>query len=221
MSVLQLASIALSYPDQEILDVREEFVHVVEELPDSTSRTWLRRFAGWWAIEPPNDLAHHYVEVFDMSRRTALDLTYLTYGDRRQRGLALLALKERYRDAGFELATSELPDHLPVMLEYAARAGADGAALLSEFRPQLEVLRLALIRAETPYAGVAEAICVWMPELTADEASEVRRLVAEGPPVEQVGLEPFAPPEVMPDPVRLRTPCGSSGVNMSTTEARR
>ena len=41
MSVLQLASIALSYPDQEILDVREEFVHVVEELPDSTSRTWL------------------------------------------------------------------------------------------------------------------------------------------------------------------------------------
>jgi nitrate reductase delta subunit len=220
MNLLQLASIALSYPDQEILDVREDLVHVVDGLPDSASRTWLRRFARWWAIEPPNDLAHHYVELFDMSRRTALDLTYVTYGDRRQRGLALLALKERYRDAGFELATSELPDHLPVILEYAARAGADGVALLTEFRPQLEVLRLALVRAETPYAGVAEAICVWMPELTADEASEVRRLVAEGPPVEQVGLEPFAPPEVMPDPRRLRTSCRSTGVT-ATVEARR
>ncbi len=103
MNLLQLASIALSYPDQEILDVREEFVDVVDGLPDSAARTWLRRFARWWAIEPPNDLAHHYVEVFDMSRRTSLDLTYVTYGDRRQRGLALLALKERYRHAGFEL----------------------------------------------------------------------------------------------------------------------
>ena len=220
MNVLQLASIALSYPDQEILDVREEFVHVVDGLPDSASRTWLRRFARWWAIEPANDLAHHYVEVFDMSRRTALDLTYLTYGDRRQRGLALLALKERYRDAGFELATSELPDHLPVILEYAARTGADGVALLTEFRPQLEVLRLALVRAETPYAEVAEAICVWMPELTVDEASEVRRLVAEGPPVEQVGLEPFAPPEVMPDSPRPLAPCGGAGA-APTVEAHR
>jgi len=220
MNVLQLASIALSYPDQEILDVREEFMQVVDGLPDSASRTWLRRFARWWAIEPANDLAHHYVEVFDMSRRTALDLTYVTYGDRRQRGLALLALKERYRDAGFELATSELPDHLPVILEYAARTGADGVALLTEFRPQLEVLRLALVRAETPYAGVAEAICVWMPDLTVDEASEVRRLVAEGPPLEQVGLEPFAPPDVMPDPRRLRTPCENAGV-MPTAGVRR
>jgi nitrate reductase molybdenum cofactor assembly chaperone NarJ/NarW len=220
MNVLSLASIALSYPDQEILDVREEFVHVVKGLPDSASRTWLRRFARWWAIEPPSDLAHHYVEVFDMSRRTALDLTYLTYGDRRQRGLALLTLKERYRDAGFELATSELPDHLPVILEYAARAGADGVALLTEFRPQLEVLRLALIRAETPYAGVAEAVCVWMPELTADEAAKVRRLIAEGPPVEQVGLEPFAPPEVMPDSRRPLAPCGSAGPTL-TPEAHR
>ena len=220
MNVLQLASIALSYPDQEILDARVEFAQVVEALPDSASRTWLRRFAHWWANEPPSDLAHHYVEVFDMSRRTALDLTYLTYGDRRQRGLALLALKERYGDAGFELATSELPDHLPVILEYAARAGADGVALLTEFRPQLEVLRLALVRAKTPYAGVAEAICVWMPELTADEAAEVRRLIAEGPPVEQVGLEPFAPPEVMPDARRPLAPCGSVGMT-PTTEARR
>lgn len=146
-----------------------------------------------------------------MSRRTSLDLTYVTFGDRRQRGLALLALKERYRDAGFELLTSELPDHLPVILEYAARASADGVALLTEFRPQLEVLRLALVRAETPYAGVAEAICAWMPVLTVDEASKVRRLIADGPPVEQVGLEPFAPPEVMPDAPRPLAPC--SGVD--------
>ncbi len=121
---------------------------------------------------------------------------------------------------GSSWTTSELPDHLPVILEYAARAGADGVALLTEFRPQLEVLRLALVRAETPYAGVAEAICVWMPEITDDEAAAVRHLIAEGPPVEQVGLEPFAPPEVMPDARRPLAPCSDVGATL-TEEARR
>ena len=93
---------------------------------------------------PAAALARRYVETFDLSRRTALDLTYYTHGDRRQRGLALLALRRRYAESGLELEGPELPDHLPVMLEYAAldpvggrrpagrvppgaRAGADGA----------------------------------------------------------------------------------------------
>jgi nitrate reductase delta subunit len=215
MSIPGLASLALSYPDAEIIAAREEIADAVWDLPATPSRDALARFSAWWIRQAPEALAHHYVEIFDMSRRTSLDLTYPSFGDRRQRGLALLALKERYRDAGFELATSELPDHLPLVLEYVAYGGTDGIALLGEFRPQLELLRLALERAGTPYADVLAAVCAWMPELTDAEAEAVRRLVAEGPPAEQVGLEPFAPPEVMPEFRRPLAPCGSAGTTPS------
>jgi nitrate reductase molybdenum cofactor assembly chaperone NarJ/NarW len=212
MSIFALSSVALRYPDAELLSLRDDFAAAVDELPPSPGRDALARFAQWWAQLPSADAARHYVEVFDLSRRTALDLTYPVFGDRRQRGLALLALKERYRDAGFEISSTELPDHLPLVLEFADRAGVDGMALIDEFRPQIEVLRLGLHRAETPYRDVLEAVCAELPVVTAEEADAIRRIITEGPPVEDVGLEPFAPPEVMPPSRRPAAPsCPSAG----------
>ena len=208
MNIPQLAAIALTYPDDEILGVRHEFADAVAQLPASPARTALGRFADWWPDEDAGWLQRHYVQVFDMSRRTSLDLTYVTHGDRRQRGLALLALRGRYQVAGFELTTGELPDHLPTMLEFAGRAEPpQGADLLQEFRPVIELLGLGLERADTRYANVVEAVCAWLPDLTAEQQGEVRRLAASGPPVEDVGLEPFAPPEVMPAPIRPTGAC--------------
>jgi nitrate reductase delta subunit len=51
---------------------------------------------------------------------------------------------------------------------------------------------------ESPYAHLLGAICSSLPALTAPDHERVRRLIAEGPPHEDVGLEPFAPPDVMP-----------------------
>jgi nitrate reductase delta subunit len=208
VNVPLLAAIALAYPDEEILGVRHEFGDAVAQLPASPARTALARFADWWPGQDPGWLQRHYVQVFDMSRRTSLDLTYVTHGDRRQRGLALLALRGRYQVAGLELATGELPDHLPTMLEFVGRAEPPhGETLLQEFRPVIELLGLGLKRAETRYADVVEAVCDWLPELTAEQQGEVLRLAASGPPVEDVGLEPFAPPEVMPAPLMPTRAC--------------
>jgi nitrate reductase delta subunit len=206
-----LISSALRYPDEELLASRDELAHEAAALPASPAADALRAFLAWWAAEPPERLRRRYVETFDFSRRTALDLTYYTHGDRRQRGLALLALRRRYSAAGLELEDGELPDHLPVVLEFAELAPGPGGELLAEQRPAIELLRLALESAGSPYAQLLEALCATLPELADDERDEVLRLAREGPPVESVGLEPFAPPEVMPEPVRpARAPCAAA-----------
>jgi nitrate reductase delta subunit len=159
----------------------------------------LDAFVATWAERPAVELVTHYVETFDLHKRTGLYLTYYLFGDRRQRGMAFLRLKHLYEAAGWELSTRELPDYLPLMLEFAALAPDGlGAAVLAEHRPALELLRLGLHDAGTTYAAVLDALLLALPPLTGKDRDVVARLLAEGPPGEQVGLEPFAPPELMP-----------------------
>jgi len=198
VTAFPLIAAALVYPDDALAADRAAIAREARGLPDGPGREPLVAFLDWWANEPADALRRRYVETFDLSRRTSLDMTYYTHGDRRQRGLALVALRRRYADAGLELQGPELPDHLPAMLEFAALDPVAGTGLLAEFRPVIELLRLALERAESPWAGLLGALCASLPALDEEGLAEVRRLAHEGPPGESVGLEPFAPPEVMP-----------------------
>ena len=211
MSPFALVAIALGHPDDALVAARADVVAEALALPSGVGEDGLRAFLAWWAAEDPEELRRLYVETFDFSRRTSLDLTYFTHGDLRQRGLALLALRRRYDAAGFELEGPELPDHLPVVLEFAALDPEAGGAVLAEFRPVVEIIRLALVHAGSPYAGLVTALCALLPELTVADLAEVQRLAREGPPGEAVGLEPFGPPEVMPDPLRpARAGCSAA-----------
>jgi nitrate reductase delta subunit len=110
--------------------------------------------------------------------------------------MALLRLKKLYRAAGLPMESPELPDHLTVMLAFAALAPAGyGEALLAEHRPAIELLRLALHDAASPYAHLLDAVAACLAPLSVKERSEVARLAREGPPGEAVGLEPYGPPE--------------------------
>jgi nitrate reductase delta subunit len=123
-------------------------------------------------------------------------MTYYAHGDTRERGMALLRLKKLYRAAGLPMESSELPDHLPVMLAFAALApDGYGEALLGEHRAAIELLRLSLHDSGSAYAHVLDAIAACLPALSVSERAEVARLAREGPPEEAVGLEPYGPPE--------------------------
>jgi len=200
----KLLSILLGYPDRRLVEARDEIAAAVEALSRSPERAALRRFVTYLAGSTQTELERNYVETFDLRRRSAMYLTYYVHGDTRKRGMALLRLKRLYAAAGLELTTGELPDYLPLALEFAALApdGA-GATLLREHRPALELLRRSLRDADSPYADLLDAVCDGLPRLTAVEREHVRRLAAEGPPEEQVGLQPFAPPEVMPTEARV------------------
>ncbi|MFE4462227.1 nitrate reductase molybdenum cofactor assembly chaperone, partial [Nocardia tengchongensis] len=134
-----------------------------------------------------------YVETFDMRRRASLHLTFYAYGDTRKRGMALLRFKHAYRHAGVELGDEELPDHLPVLLEFAATVDPiGGERLLGEHVPVLELLRLSLSDSGSPYAGVLASVVATLPPVTTADRRRIAELAAQGPPEEEVGLDPFA-----------------------------
>ena len=138
------------------------------------------------------DLQRHYVDVFDLTSKRCLYLSYYTDGDTRRRGAVLAEFKTRYRASGFLVDTrGELPDYLPLVLEYAAVADpADGARLLQDYRPSIELLRLALLDLDTPYAAALEAVCATLPGPSPTDTAAVMRMAQAGPPREEVGLEP-------------------------------
>ncbi len=193
-----LFSFLARYPDERVIAARAGLDAEVAALEPGDARTALERFAAGWTADPA-----HYVETFDLRRRASLHLTYYAHGDTRERGMALLRLKKLYRAAGLPMSSSELPDHLTVMLAFAALAPeGHGEALLGEHRPAIELLRLSLHDLGSPYAHLLDAIAACLPALSVRDRAEVARLAREGPPDEAVGLEPYGPPEAMPSGAR-------------------
>ena len=194
----KLASVLLQYPTRAVFDGLDE-LDAAAKVGPRAARGHLAAFLAWLRATPPHEVAQHYVETFDLRRRSALYLTYYRHGDTRRRGMALLAFKTAYRAAGLEPvkgegeADGELPDYLPVVLDFAAVAPA-GADLLHRHRAELELLRRALHEAGTPYARVVDAVCAQLPRLGRRDLLRVRAAEQQGPPAEDVGLEPFAPP---------------------------
>ena len=193
----QIASVLLGYPDAALAAQLPVLAAQIDRLPPETARP-LTRFLEHALGVPTLQLAQHFVETFDLKRRCCLYLTYYAHGDTRKRGMALLEFKSAYRRVGLELGPDELPDHLAVVLEYAATDPVGGRQLLLDHRAGIELLRLALEDARSPYADVLRAVVATLPALGGDEREAVHRLAVKGPPTEEVGLAPFAPPESMP-----------------------
>ena len=195
VSPFKLASVLLQYPTVALFDGLGHLAEAASTAPRA-SREPFRKFLDWLRRTPPDTVAMHYVETFDLRRRCALYLTYYRYGDTRKRGMAMLAFKAAYRAAGFEPDENELPDYLPLVLDFAA-LHPRGEKLLGARRADMELLLRALRDAQSPYAGIIEAVCTQLPSLRRPDQALVRRFWESGPPEEEVGLEPFAPPEYM------------------------
>ncbi|MFI8859546.1 nitrate reductase molybdenum cofactor assembly chaperone [Streptomyces prasinus] len=190
--VLRLCSLLLQYPDAELATARPVLASSVAALPPSAAAGHLAEFTAWLTAGEPDALERHYVETFDLRRRSSLYLTYYLHGDTRRRGTALFTLSRRYRAAGWDTDGAELPDHLPVVLEFAALVGPGaGEAPLRQHRRGLELVHRALTDAGSPYRHVLGALLTLLPPATEADRAEVARLVAEGPPDEEVGLDPY------------------------------
>jgi len=181
----QLLSLLLQYPNREQLAAHAELERAAAGLRE------IERFLAWQGATPLRELQQAYVQTFDFDRRASLHLTYHTHGDRRQRGLELVRLKRRFAEAGLPLTGGELPDFLPVLLEFAALTSEEGEAVLNELRAPLELVRARLYETESPYADVLDALVDALPKPSRAQVAATRRLAEEGPPTELVGLEPF------------------------------
>lgn len=187
----QAASLLLAYPGGDLALVRD----ALEAAPSRPARL-VRPFLDFAVRLTPHELAAHYVEVFDFKNRHSLYLSWWSDGDTRRRGVSLVAFKQAYRAHGLRLSGEELPDFLPIVLEFTAATG--DTSLLLEHRPGLELLRLALEDAGTPYAHVLAAVCATLPGPSPKDRAQARALARNGPPREDVGLRPYGHLDLLP-----------------------
>ena len=197
--VHQVAAWALGYPDDRMLAQLPLLRAALEEQPPSAPVTRLLHALDTLRQGGPEELRAAYVELFDLHRSQTLYLSYWTDGDTRRRGETLAGFKQRYRDSGFLVDTGgELPDYLPMVLEYAAVADpVRGVELLQEYRPSLELIRLALLDRPTAragaYADVLIALCATLPGDSPSDRAAVMAMAPPhlrgGPPAETVGLD--------------------------------
>lgn len=188
------ASWLLWYPDDALVERLPSISRAVAGLP-ADLREPLDAFLDHLDGTPLLDVQRHYVAMFDMKRKACLYLSYWTTGDTRNRGMSLLRFKQAYLEAGAQPTEVELGDHLAMLLEFAAtRDRLTGEALLAEHAAPIGLLREALANLDSAYVHVLDAVVATLPDQTPEIVARMAELAAAGPPVEQVGLEPFPVP---------------------------
>lgn len=158
---LKAISALLSYPTVELQAAKAEVIDALRQgdlLPAETIKS-MTVLIDEIAAGDIYDLQETYVGLFDRSRTLSLNLFEHVHGESRDRGPAMVDLVENYRAAGFEPASTELPDHIPVLLEFLAMRPIDEAREVLAYAAHiLEVLQTRLTRRESIYAPVFAAL---------------------------------------------------------------
>ncbi|KKC04432.1 nitrate reductase [Mycobacterium nebraskense] len=189
--VWQAASLLLAYPDDELPGRLDTVDQLLSHISGPAAALLGQTVAALRAGEPMA-AAMDYVATFDMRRHCTMYLTYWTAGDTRNRGREMVEFATAYREAGVQPPRAEAPDHLPVVLEFAATVDPEvGRRLLTEHRVPIDVLRGALTDAKSPYEPTVAAVCATLPVATDQDVRRAERLAKAGPPAEAVGLQPF------------------------------
>jgi nitrate reductase delta subunit len=177
MIVLRALAALLSYPREDLRQALPEIAEAIRASPliAVRERDGLIVLISELASGDILTAEERYVELFDRGRATSLNLFEHLHGESRDRGAAMVELKRRYESAGFELATRELPDHLPVVLEYlSCRDLAETRGMLLDCAHLLKRIDEALIARGSSYAAVLQALLVIAGETPLDPATVPR-----------------------------------------------
>lgn len=156
----QLISVLTQYPDIDWLLV-EELRDELRNLQDEEVSARLARFLDYLETMTLDDLAENYVRTFDFNAKTALYLSYSDMGEERERGQTLVELKKLYFESGYLLNSDELPDYLPLFLEFVSVAPQDvSVQLIEKYRHSLQRMKQELENVNSPYADVLEACLI-------------------------------------------------------------
>ncbi len=158
---LKALSLILSYPTKELQEAMPEIGGVLasDTRLTAAARRALRPIVTELGERDIYALEEAYVSLFDRSKSISLNLFEHVHGESRDRGGAMVSLVETYRDAGFDPISSELPDHLPVLLEYLAMQPAhESKEVLADAAHIFEVISTRLGRRESSYAAIFAAL---------------------------------------------------------------
>jgi nitrate reductase delta subunit len=184
---LRVLARLLAYPDAEL---REHLAALRDVLHDegavgAARLAELDALAGSLARQDALDAESSYVHLFDSGRSTALHLFEHVHGDSRDRGPAMIDLAQTYEKAGLYLAEGQLPDYLPVVLEFvSSQPPREARAFLSEITHILNAIFGALQKRESGYAAIFGALL----ELSGERPDPVK--LAPEPSLDEEWAEP-------------------------------
>lgn len=163
MLIYKILSALLEYPDQELVDNLPEISKLLDETVDTDVVEWaeVKKFMTWLESGDLTEIQADYVRTFDMTPEHSLHLTHHLFGDDndRNRGPALIDLGELYKDYGVKTVANELPDYLPLVLEFVALLDDnEGREFLSDASKVLTVLADNLNKANSPYAPLISIV---------------------------------------------------------------
>ncbi len=154
-------AVLLSYPTEETIALMPAVIDVVrsEGILASALAEALAPLVAEIEAGDLYDLQARYVDLFDRTRSLSLQLYEHVHGESRDRGQAMVELLKLYSAHGLELTAKELPDHLPVFLEFLSQLSADeAAALLGQAAHVIEALRERLSKRNSIYTSVFDAL---------------------------------------------------------------
>lgn len=182
MSLFSLLSRVLSYPTEELQQHLPELISYVQAdrilLPEV--RQELQDLLDSFAAQDLLDLQSRYVSLFDRGRAVSLLMFEHVHGESRDRGQAMVDLIQLYENYGLSLSVRELPDHIPLFLEFLGQLPfSEAQPLLEEVAPIFGVLAARLQQRSSPYhAAFGALLClagkpVDMETLRAKAAQEI------------------------------------------------
>ncbi len=171
--VLKAFSVLLRYPEENWIRALPDIEKALDSILPKSSAGPLNQFFSWAKGLAPLRLQESYTAAFDLNPATCLDLTYHSQGDTENRGRVLSRLRAAYRAADCEYATAELPDHLPLVLEFLSFAEEGKDAVLALCAPAAQTLAENLAANESPYAGLVVLASDILTEMAADAEQEV------------------------------------------------
>ncbi|MGZ5007279.1 MAG: nitrate reductase molybdenum cofactor assembly chaperone [Methylobacter sp.] len=179
MQTLKVLSLVLSYPEAEMLEALDEMAAVVEQenlLAQNHKKAVLALIDCYRGAELL-DLQEQYVALFDRGRFLSLHIFEHVHGESRDRGQAMVDLLQMYEAHGFEMSTHELPDYIPLFLEFLSQQQqADAEQLLHDAMPVLSLLGARLSERGSEFSAIFDALAGFAGE--PDALEQIRRQAA-------------------------------------------
>ena len=161
MRTLKILSLLLNYPSADLQAEAENLKRALSEeglLPARQLKS-IHAFIDDMAASPLMDVQERYVHLFDRTRSLSLHLFEHVHGESRDRGQAMVDLLELYNKHGLDVAGRELPDFLPLFLEFLSTLpAAEAHEVLAEPLHIITVLKERLVKRESPYADIFAAL---------------------------------------------------------------
>jgi len=161
--IYKVLSVLLEYPTKDLVAHWHELTEAANELPSLTAedRSALTGFISWASGLSLTQFQAEYVNVFDMTAENSLYLTYHLFDEQdRDRGPALIELAELYKSTGFEIGDGELPDYLPLILEYVSTMDDELSArgFLQQTAQAVDIIAGNLEKHASPYATLVRMV---------------------------------------------------------------